>query len=93
MGTWVPIYARISSRIPLEFRADIIGQIKLLKDGIIRIQNIENMEKRWGILFPSIDIPIGTSDYNVIEYVSTTDRTEIVCRLESTDKKGFSPKA
>lgn len=92
VGTWVPIYVRISSRIPLEFRADIIKQIKLLKDGIIRIQNIENMEKRWGVLFPSIDILIGTSDYDVIEYVSTSDRTEIVCRLQSIDKKGFSPK-
>lgn len=92
LGARTPIYVRISSRIPLEFREEITDKIKLLKDGIIRIQNIENMEKRWGLLFPPIDIPVGTSDYDVIDYVSTSDREEIVCRLESIAKKGFSPK-
>ena len=92
VGNWIPVYVRVSSRIPLEFRKEITDKIKLLKDGIIRIQNIENMEKRWGLLFPPIDIPVGKSDYDVIEYVVTSDREEIVCRLESIDKKGFSPK-
>ncbi len=92
LGTRTPIYIRISSRIPLEFREEITDKIKLLKDGIIRIQNIENMEKRWGLFFPPVDIPIGTSDFDVIEYVSTWDREEIICRLESIDKRGFSPK-
>jgi hypothetical protein len=93
MGNWVPVYAKISSRIPMEFRDRISEEvIKPLKDGIIRIQNIEDMQKRWGILFPSVPIFTGESKYDVIDYVSTTDKTEIVTRLERLNPKEFSPK-
>ena len=93
VGNWVPIYAKISSRVPLEFRRKISENIiKPLKDGIIRIQNIEDMQERWGILFPSVPVLIGESDYDVIEYVSTTERTEVVTRLQLLNPKEFSPK-
>jgi len=57
-GNWVPVYAKIFSKIPMAFRKEITDIIKQLKDGIIRIQNIENMENRWGILFPQSTFPL-----------------------------------
>lgn len=92
VGNWVPIYVKINSRIPLEFQHEINEKIKQLKDGIIRIQNIEDMQKRWGILFPPVPVLIGESDYDVIDYVWTTDRTEIITRIALIDSKEFSPK-
>jgi hypothetical protein len=92
-GNWIPVYVKMGSRIPLEFRQDISERvIKPLKDGIIRVQNIEDMQKRWGILFPSVPVLIGESNYDVIDYVHTTDRTEIIARIETVNPKDFSPK-
>lgn len=92
-GNWIPVYVKMGSHIPLEFRQEISQRvIKPLKDGIIRIQNIEDMQKRWGILFPSVPVLTGESNYDVIEYIHTTDRTEIVVRVETVNPKDFSPK-
>jgi len=93
VGNWIPIYVRISSRIPLEFRQDISEKIiKPLKDGIIRVQNIEDMQKRWGVLFPPVPILVGERDYDVVDYVATTERTGIISRIDLVDSEEFSPK-
>jgi hypothetical protein len=94
VGNRIPIYIKINSRIPLEFRHKISEEIiKPLKDGIIRIQNIEDMQERWGILFPAnVPILVGESEYDVIDYVWTTERTEIISRIELVNPKEFSPK-
>lgn len=93
VGTYIPIYAKIHSRIPLgPFRKEIREQTKVIRDGIIRIQNIENMEKRWGILFPSVPIVVGESKYDIMDSVSTKDGMEMVLRLERVPRKDFSPK-
>lgn len=92
-GNWIPIYVKISSRIPLEFRNELGERvIKPLKDGIIRVQNIEDMRERWGILFPPIPVLIGESGYAVEDYVHTTDGNEIIFRIETVNPKDFSPK-
>ncbi len=92
VGKWIPVYVKVYTKVPMIFREEITEIIKVLKDGIIRLQNIESMEKRWGLLFPSVDIPVASSDYDVLEYVATSDRGEMILRLESVDAKKYSPK-
>lgn len=93
LGNWVPIYVKVGSRIPLEFQHEISEKvIKPIKDGLDRIQNIEDMQMRWGILFPPVHVLTGESNYDVIEYVSTNEKTEIIARMASVSSKDFSPK-
>lgn len=92
LGTKIPIYAKIDSKIPLPFRKEIEDNIKFLKDGLTKIQSIENMRTRWGIVFPDVDIILGESDYDVIDIAETREGIEMVFRLQSIPKKEYSPK-
>ena len=89
----IPIYVKIGARIPIPFRNIAIDDLlKHLKDGLIRVQHITNMQKRWGLLFPDVPILEGKTNYDVIEYVATSDKTELIARIETVSAKGFSPK-
>ena len=92
LGNYVPINARMHSKIPLKFRDQIKEIINALKNGLNRIQEIENLEKKWGFLLPPVDVFTGESEYEVTDIVSVEDGIGSIFRLERKNKKGFSPK-
>ncbi len=92
VGNYVPIYLKTHSRVSLPYRKELKEQIKLLRDGLIRIEEIINMRERWGILFPDVDIVIGTSNFDITSFSSMETEQEMMFRLESVDPKEYSPK-